>query len=328
LLESARRTAALSAGRAAKAIAGFLGLLDRLQQTVLHFAPPAAVEEILEEIGYLQLLRADGTDEALGRIENLEALIRLTAEIDAEITAETPDLPPVERLMRFLDEACLASEADNLPDDDGRVTLLTGHLAKGLEFPVVFVAGLCEGAFPHARSLDTQKDIEEERRLAYVAFTRARERLYLCRSQRRFVRGANGAGWIDAAPSRFLLELPEEALTGDLVLRRGARGQARTSRHDSGSDAGMNEKMAAFLSRMRASEQQGAPATPLVETTIEPESHDIFQSGCRVRHPVFGLGIIRNRDSAGPQAKLLIHFSRFGPKKLRLGTARLELVVE
>jgi DNA helicase-2/ATP-dependent DNA helicase PcrA len=341
LLEAARRTADGS-GRAAKAIAGFISIADHLQQSVIHQAPAAAMQEILEETGYLQMLRAEETDESHGRLENLEALLRMTAEMDLEILKESPELSHIDRLRRFMDEACLSSEADNLPDDDGRVTLLTGHLAKGLEFPIVFVAGLCDGVFPHARSLDNHKDIEEERRLAYVAFTRAMERLYLCRSQRRFIRGAGGGGWGDAAPSRFLLELPEDALTGDLVCapRFGAYGHSRLG-SDGGSTArrrtrdaateepGMNDKMQAFLARVRADDPQPAPTErPLEETTLAPDCDDVFQTGSRVKHPVFGVGVIRDRDSDGPGAKVLIHFQRFGPRKLRLADARLELLVD
>jgi len=227
------------------------------------------------------------------------------------------------------------------------VTLLTGHLAKGLEFPIVFVAGLCEGVFPHARSIDNHEDLEEERRLAYVAFTRAMERLYLCRSQRRFIRGAGGGGWSDAPPSRFLLELPEDTLTGDLVMkpRFGGYGQSRTSnpytsrptrptprRTRSPAQAeepAMNDKMQAFLARIRANEAPATADTPSdEETTMTPETHDVFQHGSRVKHPVFGVGVIRNRDSDGPGAKVLIHFQRFGPRKLRLADAKLELLLD
>jgi DNA helicase-2/ATP-dependent DNA helicase PcrA len=161
------------------------------------------LDAILHETGYLDALQAERTIEAQGRIENLEELVEVAREFDAGAEDDTLDL--------FLQQISLVADADTRRDDEGLVTLMTLHNAKGLEYPIVFMIGCEEGVFPHSRSLD-EGTLEEERRLCYVGITRAMRDLYLTFARRRAVFGAQNYG----LPSRFLSEIPP-----DLTDREG-----------------------------------------------------------------------------------------------------------
>jgi DNA helicase II / ATP-dependent DNA helicase PcrA len=183
------------------------------------------LEAILHESGYLDALEAERTIEAQGRTENLQELVGVAREFDAA-TEEAED-----RLDAFLAQVALVADADTRRDDEGLVTLMTLHNAKGLEYPIVFMIGLEEGVFPHSRSLD-EGTLEEERRLCYVGITRAMRDLVLTYARRRSVFGSAQAG----LPSRFLAEIPPEltdregapAVLGGLGTV-GARPRATTS---------------------------------------------------------------------------------------------------
>ncbi len=328
LLEALRRGAASARGREGKALAGFVGLYDRLAAEAQDLPPAQLIVRIAEHTGYTEALRAEDTHESQGRLENIEALARAARSADEALPMDTP---PAERLRNFLDQATLASADQDLPDHDGQVTLMTVHLAKGLEFPLVFVVGLVEKVFPHARSEERLEDIEEERRLAYVAFTRARERLYLCRPARRWVR--DGSGWSGggrAAPTRpspFLLELPQRLVQ---PLGRPGYEAGRVRPPPPPVPAAARSKLDALLAQVRARDAQPAPGTePHVgRTTMVPDSPEVFQPGVRVRHAAFGDGVIRSIEGRGPAAKLVVFFQRFGTKRLRVREARLEVLLD
>jgi DNA helicase-2/ATP-dependent DNA helicase PcrA len=183
---------------ARKAIGRFMSTMERLRERAESRAPVGdLLAETLAETDYLEALKAERTIEAQGRIENLEELVRVAREYDA--TAEEPSLG------EFLQQVALLSDADSLRDDEGLVTLMTLHNAKGLEFGIVFVIGCEDGVFPHARALD-EGNLEEERRLAYVAITRAMRDLYLTYARRRNVFGAQSFGM----RSRFIDEIPRD----------------------------------------------------------------------------------------------------------------------
>ena len=160
------------------------------------------LEQTLEDSGYLEALRAERTIEAEGRLENLEELVGVAREYDA-----SADEPSVEE---FLQQLALFSEQDKLQDDEGIVTLMTLHNAKGLEYDLVFMIGCEDGVFPHSRSIEAG-DIEEERRLCYVGVTRARQELYVTHARTRAMYG--GREW--NVPSRFLGEIPPELTDAD-----------------------------------------------------------------------------------------------------------------
>ncbi|MFH1466489.1 MAG: 3'-5' exonuclease [Pseudomonadota bacterium] len=325
VIEGARRYARGARGAGARAVAGFVDLYDRLVDEARGLPPHELVLRVADTTGLLAALRAEDTEEAQGRIENIEALARA-----ARTTLEgmPPDAEPGELLRAFLEQATLASADQDLPDHDGQVTLMTVHLAKGLEFPVVFVVGLVEKGFPHARASERIEDIEEERRLAYVAFTRARERLVLCRPLRRWVRGESsrpgGGGFCESAPSPFLRELPSERTE---LLGRERFGEPR--RPPAPIPAASTRKLEALLSQVRA---HGAPQNqagkPYTGRTLVPEDPGVFAPGVKVRHPAFGDGVVRAIEGSGPGARLLVHFHRLGPKRLRVREARLEVLLD
>jgi DNA helicase-2/ATP-dependent DNA helicase PcrA len=206
-------------GRAAKGAANLAGLLGELRAVWEQGAPPGVlVDAVVDGAGYRAELEADDSIEAAGRLENLAELVNVAAEY--------------EDLDTLLDSVALVSDADDLEGDASRVSLMTLHVAKGLEFPAVFLVGLEDGVFPHMRSLDDPRQLEEERRLCYVGITRARRFLYLSHAWSRTLWGSTS----HAIPSRFLGEIPGELVrdagleipgrpdsTSRLALRRGAR---------------------------------------------------------------------------------------------------------
>ena len=207
--------------RSASALSAFRGLVRGLRETARSEPLPALLEAIYERTGMVERLRQEQTFEADGRIDNLEELLNSTTEYAG---AEPPT-----GLLLFLDRVSLVADTDQLPDEEdtaGKVTLMTVHSAKGLEFPVVLVVGMDEKIFPHARSLGFQAQLEEERRLAYVAITRAEDRLYLLRARRR----PSGERRIyeDTLPSRFLRDIPRELMVGADFLGSSAAPSPRS----------------------------------------------------------------------------------------------------
>ncbi len=219
-------------GRARGAVADFVALVRRLRARVGVLALPELLDEVLEASGYRAML-ADGTEENEERWRNLLELRSVTTRYD--------DLAPEDALDRLLEETALVADQDSYEGDADAVTLITLHAAKGLEFGAVFIAGLEEGIFPHARALEDERErgdthqLEEERRLAYVGITRAKERLFLSHASRRATWGPAGG---PAMPSRFLFEIPADLMEGprllpgaadpyDLDLAFGARRSSR-----------------------------------------------------------------------------------------------------
>jgi DNA helicase-2/ATP-dependent DNA helicase PcrA len=201
---------------AIKSVARFTELIEELRAEFEVGPVAELLRALLERSGYLDALRAERTIEAEGRIENLEELVGVASEFDANREVEGPsDVAPLEE---FLQAISLYTDQDDLKRDESKVTLMTLHNAKGLEYDAVFIIGCEEGVFPHSRSLEEGNE-EEERRLCYVGITRARKRLWMthARSRRLF------AGRETGFPSRFLSELPD-----DLVEREGTQEQAIT----------------------------------------------------------------------------------------------------
>jgi DNA helicase-2/ATP-dependent DNA helicase PcrA len=198
--------------RARTSLADFAALVRRLRSRVGVLPLPELLDDVLEASGYRAML-ADGSEDGEERWANLLELRSVTTRYD--------DLSPEDALDRLLEETALVADQDSYEGDADAVTLITLHAAKGLEFPVVFIAGLEEGLFPHSRALDDEKELEEERRLAYVGITRAKKRLYLSHAWRRATWGMGQA----SVPSRFLLEIPAELMVGpDLAGAGGTAG--------------------------------------------------------------------------------------------------------
>jgi len=207
-LEAARRVDEIDvlAQRAKGAVFGFVQVIETLRVLLEDGASPSRlVDATAQESGYLAELEAERTVEAEGRIENVKELVGVAAEFEARVESSASE---ARSLADFLEQVALVTEQDEYDDEASTVTLMTLHNAKGLEFPVVFIVGLEDGVFPHYRSMTDAAELEEERRLAYVGITRARERLYLCHAWSRTLWGSTSYN----PPSRFLSEIPSDLL--------------------------------------------------------------------------------------------------------------------
>ncbi len=258
--EAAERDIPALGAAAKKALARFMSTMQRLKERLEGSAPVGdLVEELLNETGYIEALKAERTIEAQGRLENLEELVHVAREYDAT--------NPEGSLDEFLQQIALLADADTIRDDDGLVTLMTLHNAKGLEFPIVFIIGLEDGVFPHSRAIE-EGNVEEERRLAYVGLTRAMRDLTLTFARRRNSFGANSYGM----RSRFLDEIPRE-LTDQ--AQREAAGLPAPGRVASWS---------------------GASAA---SAELSGDSGNVFRLGDDVVHAAFGEGVVTGTEPGG-----------------------------
>ncbi len=288
--------------RARSALGGFRDLIDGLRETARTEPLPALLEAIYERTGMVQRLQEEGTFEAQGRIDVLQELLGSAAEYAG---AEPPS-----GLMMFLDRVSLVADTDDIPDEDdeaGKVTLMTVHSAKGLEFPVVLVVGMDEKTFPHARAIDFQSELEEERRLAYVAVTRAEDRLYLLRARRR--PGARGRAYENTVASRFLRDIPQGLMSGasDLALREvETRRPGAAVRGDSWVDYDTPRTMGSRPSRFAAAVARRQKS--LTERREEAErrrtAQEVARTSTRFKPPtqssLFGAKSSESRQEAAP----------------------------
>ncbi|MFF3563253.1 DNA helicase PcrA [Streptomyces sp. NPDC002574] len=290
------------AARSSNAVKRFNELLEELRTVVDSGAGPATVlEAVLERTGYLAELQASTDPQDETRVENLQELAAVALEFEQERTEEEPGT-----LAEFLERVALVADSDQIPDDEeggGVITLMTLHTAKGLEFPVVFLTGMEDGVFPHMRALGQTKELEEERRLAYVGITRARQRLYVTRASMRSAWGQPSYN----PPSRFLEEIPESLIE----WRR------------TGSSPTPSASVSAAASMLSRSSSKGGPSgfatrrtqdRPVIALTV----------GDRVNHDTFGLGTVVSVDGSGEKAKATIDFGDERPKVLLLRYAPVE----
>ncbi|AIS00078.1 DNA helicase PcrA [Streptomyces glaucescens] len=294
------------AARSTNAVKRFNALMEELRTIVESGAGPATVlEAVLERTGYLAELQASTDPQDETRIENLQELAAVALEFEQERgEGETGTLSD------FLEQVALVADSDQIPDEedgDGVITLMTLHTAKGLEFPVVFLTGMEDGVFPHMRALGQTKELEEERRLAYVGITRARERLYLTRSS---MRSAWGQPQYNP-PSRFLEEIPPTYVDWK---RTGAVA----------GPAGPVSGVAASLSSSRSrSSAAGASGFATGRGTGERPAASLAV-GDRVTHDQFGLGTVVAVKGTGVNAEATIDFGDGKPKRLLLRYAPVE----
>jgi DNA helicase-2/ATP-dependent DNA helicase PcrA len=285
-LRDARNIHQLTA-RAQNAILEFVSVIDVLAAKAAN-GPEAAVASVLDDTGYVDMIRSERTIEAMGREENLKELLTAAAEFEEVGPASMgPDewaaLDGIGKLEMFLEAISLVTDLDGI-DQSSAVTLMTLHNAKGLEYPAVFLTGLEDGVFPHMRSLGDPKELEEERRICYVGITRAEERLYLTRAWTRSLWGQtnyNGA-------SRFLSEIPEGLTT---TAKRTRRSRTLESRN---------------------------PVATVSDADIA--------SGDRVRHSHWGEGVVNEIVGVGDRAEAVVDFEQNGSKRLLLAWAPLEKV--
>lgn len=300
------------AARSANAVKRFNVLMEELRTIVDSGAGPAVVlEAVLERTGYLAELQASTDPQDETRIENLQELAAVALEFEQARTEEEG----AGTLAEFLEQVALVADSDQIPDEDeegsGVITLMTLHTAKGLEFPVVFLTGMEDGVFPHMRALGQTKELEEERRLAYVGITRARERLYLTRASMRSAWGQPSYN----PPSRFLEEIPGQHLewkrTGPMGAPAGAvSGSGSRLPSMPSARAGSRTTAATGFATRRG----GASERPVIALAI----------GDRVTHDQFGLGTVVEVRGAGSDAQATIDFGDAKPKRLLLRYAPVE----
>ncbi|WP_324789082.1 DNA helicase PcrA [Streptomyces sp. H51] len=294
------------AARSTNAVKRFNTLMEDLRTIVESGAGPATVlEAVLERTGYLAELQASTDPQDETRIENLQELAAVALEFEQERGEGEAGT-----LADFLEQVALVADSDQIPDEedgDGVITLMTLHTAKGLEFPVVFLTGMEDGVFPHMRALGQTKELEEERRLAYVGITRARERLYLTRSSMRSAWGQPSYN----PPSRFLEEIPPHHVDWK---RTGAMSPA-----PSGPASGVAASLSSSRSRSSAS---GASGFATRRTSEKPVVS--LAVGDRVTHDQFGLGTVVGVKGTGANAEATIDFGDTKPKRLLLRYAPVE----
>ena len=339
--ESAPETAPEVLGitpRAAKSAAAFWGLIETLRAAEARGASQADIlEEVLDRTGYLAELRRSDDPQDASRVENLAELHSVAGAFAADAPGAT--------LADFLERVALVADSDQVPAEGergGQVTLMTVHTAKGLEFPAVFVTGMEDGTFPHQRSLGDESELEEERRLAYVAITRARERLYLTRAA---VRSAWGTPQ-EMPPSRFLDDIPAELLDVRRSATSGERMRASyggsygsgsygsgaygRSRRSEGRDPWGERDAGAFGSGRGGAAAQPAGARTVTRMGVAPAAKPAEEKpvlslkvGDRVKHATLGAGTVTGVEGEGPRTVARIRFG-MAEKRLLVRMAPME----
>ena len=292
----------LLAPRASAALAAFRDLIAGLAAMAGRDAVSIALGKVIDQSGYLQDLREERTEEAESRIENLMELVSAAREYETR--------HPEPSLGGFVDQLSLLSDVDEEAGSrHARVLMMTIHSAKGLEFPVVIMAGLEEGLFPHSRSSEDEAELEEERRLCYVGVTRAQRRLVLTSAARRRVFG----DYQSNDPSRFIDEIPrelmEEVPSAFVSPRQSSFSQFRANPY--GREGGGRRAREEPASYAYEDEDQSAPGG--------------LRPGVRVRHPTFGAGTVVSVEPLADDTKLVVRFTSVGQKTLRAKFAKLEV---
>ena len=301
-------------GRSRAALARFHEMLDQWMQTRDSLSAEELIARIAGETRYREMLeRRETAEEAQNRMMNIEELCRAASE--AEERGQT--------MSEFLDQASLSSELDHV-DPNARVVLMTLHSAKGLEFEAVFLAGLEEGLFPHAQSLESKEDLEEERRICYVGITRARRKLFLSWTPFRRTFGPDAG--IRSQPSRFLGEMPSDIIEG--VVEESPEyvyDQTEDSVFwDEDRYEQSSRSIEGFFGRSGGRQTQAARHFSASSNRSTEAKGSDLKSGMRVRHAQFGDGIIMKRDRYGADVKLTVIFSRVGKKTLIEKYAKLQ----
>lgn len=313
--------------RGIKMTAAFVALMDDLKIVAEGSGPAEALEAVLEQTGYLETLRSSSDPQDESRVENLAELVAVVRDYVND--------EPEGGLAGFLERVALVADADQIPeapsDDEGAamaaregmVTLMTLHTAKGLEFPVVFLTGMEHGVFPHQRSMTDEKELAEERRLAYVGLTRARERLYLTRAEQRSLWGQaqyNPASqFLEEVPSQLIDWKREGSSFGPGLSFGSSSVNFATSRYERGSHWGAGSSVANNTVR-------GHNAAPVSKQRVVQNKEIVIPKvGQSVKHTAFGLGTVLALEGAGDKTVAKVQFPD-SEKRLLLRYAPLEIV--
>ncbi len=277
----------------------FHDLMTSLREEAPHMEVADITREVLVRSGYVEALEAEQTAEAQARLENLSELVTAAAEFDRHGEGSG--------LQDFLTQTALLSDQDSLSDESGAVVLMTLHSSKGLEFPVVFIAGMENGLFPHSRSFDEPAEMEEERRLCYVGITRAEKRLFLTGAARRRIYGVEQTH----PPSLFLADIPTSC-----VQDFSSSAVLETVRQPWSTSGSASEAPAEYGQRKRAANGAGAPARKPAAARAESAAGTPYGVGTQVHHEHFGRGVVQKREGNGDQLKLTVIFRDHGIKKV------------
>ena len=344
-LEQAAGGGVIGAGPT-KRLREFHGMMEELRRSAESKGPADLIEEILNRTGYMDKLSRERTEEAQGRAENLRELVVAARDFEAEFlerddfdiegpvgTEPMSEMQPQDFVRPFLERVSLVAGVDMLGDEANRITLMTLHSAKGLEFPVAFMVGLEEGLIPHSRSMGDPAELEEERRLCYVGMTRAEKRLFLSHAEYRSLFGQFQMN----EPSRFLEDIPSGLLTmgGERVdgeeevesemVEKAVPGETTI-------DYSCSQEAPAFRADHGRGRAAAGPVGGNIFGPVSPEptggepEQKVPGPGTRVLHPKFGIGVVRKVEGAGEGTKVWVQFQRFGLKRLALKYAPLELI--
>ena len=283
----------LAGSRAVNAILAFLELIDKLQSECEGLELHEKVERAIANSGLIQHHEKEGGEKALARKENLEELVNAASNFDDVALGDEVDVKSPAFLAAFLDQASLDAGDTQADETDDAVQLMTLHSAKGLEFPLVFLAGMEEGLFPHRMSMDKIASLEEERRLCYVGITRAKSKLYLTHAESRRLHGEVNL----CRPSRFIKEIPKQLI--DEIRLKATVSRTKVHRRN-----GMHDSLSS-----------GAEI-PQTEISL----------GQRVAHGKFGEGVVLNYEGQGSNARVQVNFDAAGSKWLVLSYAKLEVL--
>jgi DNA helicase-2/ATP-dependent DNA helicase PcrA len=294
-------------GRAVNGIARFLEVIDGAADTVAD-GPGPVLEALLDRSGYVAELQAEHSIEAEGRLENLAELIGAAHDVEA--------------VDEFLEQVSLVADTDEIDDDDSSVVLMTLHSAKGLEFPNVFLVGLEDGVFPHIRALSEPHELEEERRLAYVGITRARERLFLSHAWSRTIFGATQYN----PPSRFLDEIPQRLVQAIEGNRRASRSGSWSDLGGSTNSWGERPRRESRISseRRQASRERRVDQALAAGASAPRTSGPDLRIGDDVVHGKWGEGVVIDLQGSGDKTEVRVNFPAVGEKTLLLAWAPLK----
>jgi len=288
----------------------FLRMMDEFREEVTTLSVNQLTSALLAKTGYLHRLKEEGTEEAFSKVENIDELINVMMEFERG-SEETS-------LETFLDKVSLVTDVDLYEDKRNRISLMTLHCAKGLEFPVVFIVGMEEGLLPHYRRGDEIEDLEEERRLCYVGITRTKERLFISRAEKRSTFGVGRAN----LPSRFLDELPMDLIQ---LEQRQRKPESLFSQEPSMASLSSMEDHYQEVGKWIDDFTQEGRLSASGEVALSPEEFFPLKIGMRVRHPKFGEGKVRSVEGMDENQKATIVFETAGSKRLKVRYANLEI---
>jgi DNA helicase-2/ATP-dependent DNA helicase PcrA len=297
---------------ARKKLKEFTGVMERLREELRSLTLTGLVRQVIQDTGYAKALEEERTIEARVRMENLNELLTATEDFQEQNRDAS--------LAAFLDQVALITDMEHQSAGEGRgrasansVTLMTLHNAKGLEFPVVIMAGMEEGLFPHSRSAESESELEEERRLCYVGMTRAKERLILTHAQERRLYGYPQAN----LASRFVEEIPDELIERQgMSFLKGPPGKRYVGWDDAVS---VEPASSQYWSGGRAAKKE-SPAT------AKASGKSPFYNGAVVKHAKFGIGTVQRSEGAGDDLKISVSFPGHGVKTLAVKYANLEVI--